>query len=285
MPDDLIAATMRSTADLSPGDKVAGGRLPLRHRPLGVGRRGVGPEARLPLARGQAGTEQPDPVRRRRQPRQFGRAAGHHGRRGGRHRHRHPQPHAGSAPSSASASRCRSRTPPRPPACRPSDARRFIATNESAHRMSTRPPASDSATAAADGADPLRGQARRRRAGPLPRARDGRHAGAGPPAGRGRAGPGQDAHRQDAGQHRARPVQAHPVHARPGAGRPGRHAHLQPEDRRLQHLARPGVHQPAAGRRNQPRAGQGAERAARGDAGAPGHHRRRNAQGAAAPSW
>ena len=34
-------------------------------------------------------------------------------------------------------------------------------------------------------------------------------------------------------RHRARHVQAHPVHARPGAGRPGRHAHLQPEDRRL----------------------------------------------------
>ena len=33
----------------------------------------------------------------------------------------------------------------------------------------------------------------------------------------------------------ARRVQAHPVHARPGARRPGRHAHLQPEDRRVQH--------------------------------------------------
>ena len=48
------------------------------------------------------------------------------------------------------------------------------------------------------------------------------------------------------------------------------------------HLARPGVQQPAARRRNQPRAGQGAERAARGDAGAPGHDRRRDAQGARA---
>jgi MoxR-like ATPase len=55
---------------------------------------------------------------------------------------------------------------------------------------------------------------------------------------------------------------------------------LQPEDRRVLHLAGPGVRQPAAGRRNQPRAGQGAERAARGDAGTPGHHRRRDAQGA-----
>ncbi len=38
----------------------------------------------------------------------------------------------------------------------------------------------------------------------------------------------------------------------------------------------PGVRQPAAGRRDQPRAGQGAERAARSDAGAPGHDRRRH---------
>ena len=79
-----------------------------------------------------------------------------------------------------------------------------------------------------------------------------------------------------------RQLPAHPVHARPGAGRPGGHAHLQPEDRRVQHLARAGVRQPAAGRRDQPRAGQGAKRAARGDAGAPGHDRRRDAQGARA---
>ena len=46
------------------------------------------------------------------------------------------------------------------------------------------------------------------------------------------------------------------------------------------HLAGPGVRQPAAGRRDQPRAGQGAERAARSDAGTPGDHRRRDAQGA-----
>ena len=44
--------------------------------------------------------------------------------------------------------------------------------------------------------------------------------------------------------------------------------------------AGPGVRQPAAGRRDQPRAGQGAERAAGSDAGAPGHDRRRDAQGA-----
>ena len=38
-----------------------------------------------------------------------------------------------------------------------------------------------------------------------------------------------------------------------------------------------GVRQPAAGRRDQPRTGQGAERAARGDAGTPGDDRRRDA--------
>ena len=38
----------------------------------------------------------------------------------------------------------------------------------------------------------------------------------------------------------------------------------------------PGLLQPAARRRDQPGAGQGAERAARGDAGAPGHHRARD---------
>jgi MoxR-like ATPase len=39
-----------------------------------------------------------------------------------------------------------------------------------------------------------------------------------------------------------RAVQAHPVHARPGARRPGGHAHVQPEDGRVQHHAGPRVH-------------------------------------------
>ena len=39
----------------------------------------------------------------------------------------------------------------------------------------------------------------------------------------------------------------------------------------------PGVREPPARRRDQPRAGEGAERAARGDAGAPGHDRPRDA--------
>ena len=68
-------------------------------------------------------------------------------------------------------------------------------------------------------------------------------------------------------------------------GRPRRHAHLQPEDRRVQDLARPGLHEPAARRRDQPRAGQGPERAARGDAGAPGHDRPRDASRCPTRSW
>ena len=45
----------------------------------------------------------------------------------------------------------------------------------------------------------------------------------------------------------------------------------------------PGVHEPAARRRDQPRPGQGPERAAGGDAGAPGHDRPRDASGCPDP--
>ena len=48
-------------------------------------------------------------------------------------------------------------------------------------------------------------------------------------------------------------------------------------------LAGAGVHQPAAGRRDQPRAGQGAVGAARGHAGAPGDHRPRDATACRSP--
>ena len=46
----------------------------------------------------------------------------------------------------------------------------------------------------------------------------------------------------------------------------------------------PGVHQPAAGRRDQPRAAEDAGRAAGGDGGAPGHRRRRHPPARARPS-
>ena len=81
---------------------------------------------------------------------------------------------------------------------------------------------------------------------------------------------------------RRRHVPAHPVHARPGARRPRGHPRLQPEDRRVQHLAGARLREPAPGRRDQPRAGQGPERPARGHAGAAGHDRARDPSGAPA---
>ena len=68
-------------------------------------------------------------------------------------------------------------------------------------------------------------------------------------------------------------VPADPVHPRPGAGRPRRDEGLPPAVRRVRGVAGAGVHQSAAGGRDQPRPGQGAERAAGGDAGAAGDHR------------
>ena len=61
-----------------------------------------------------------------------------------------------------------------------------------------------------------------------------------------------------------------------------RDAGLPPAHRRVPDPARPGLHEPAARRRDQPRARQGAERPARGDAGAAGHHRPRDLPGARA---
>ena len=95
IPDDMIAATMRSTGDLTPGDKVLAVGFPFGIGPSASGGVVSGLKRVVPLAGRQAGDEQPDPVRRGGQPRQFRRPAGHHGRRSGRHRHRHPQPHAG----------------------------------------------------------------------------------------------------------------------------------------------------------------------------------------------
>ena len=121
IPDDLTAATMRSTGDLHPGDEVVAVGFPFGIGPsvsAGVVS-GLKREFRSP--EGQRMLDQPDPVRRRGQPRQFGRAAGDDGRRGGRHRHRHPQSDRSSASSSASASPCRSRTPPPRSACRRSE--------------------------------------------------------------------------------------------------------------------------------------------------------------------
>ena len=77
--------------------------------------------------------------------------------------------------------------------------------------------------------------------------------------------------------HGARPaLPPHPVHPRPAPGRPDRHPDLPPPDRPLRRQARADRHQRPAGRRDQPRPGQGPECPARGDAGRPGHHRRRD---------
>ena len=72
-------------------------------------------------------------------------------------------------------------------------------------------------------------------------------------------------------------VRAHPVHPRPHAVRPRRHADLPAVDRALRRRARPGLRQLRARRRDQPRAGQGAVGAPRGDGRAPGVDRRRHA--------
>ena len=107
------------------------------------------------------------------------------------------------------------------------------------HRMSQDMSSNHARIGHADGARALRSEARGGRAGPFPRARDGGAARAGPPAGRGRA----RAWPRRSPSRRCRPghpwqLPPHPVHARPGAGRPGGHAFLQPEDRRVRHLAR-----------------------------------------------
>ena len=75
-------------AACGPGDEVVAVGFPFGIGPSASAGVVSGLEARVPLARGQAHPDQPDPVRRRGQPRQLGRAAGHDGWRGGRHRHR-----------------------------------------------------------------------------------------------------------------------------------------------------------------------------------------------------
>ena len=81
-----------------------------------------------------------------------------------------------------------------------------------------------------------------------------------------------------------RAVPARAVHAGPRAVRPRRHAHLPAGHGPLRHRARPGLRQLPARRRDQPRARQGAERAARGHAGAPGDDRGRDLPAAASRS-
>jgi len=145
---------------------------------------------------------------------------------------------ASKAPSSASVLQCPSRTRRRPRACRRSDPHRHSIKENHGHarhrtlmeRISTRSSASSSA-------------------GQVPRARDGRDARARHLLVEGVPGLAKTITVKTLATTLRGSFKRIPVHARPGAGRPGRHAHLQPEDGRVQHLARAGVRQPAAGRR------------------------------------
>ena len=87
-------------------------------------------------------------------------------------------------------------------------------------------------------------------------------------------GSGEDADDQDAGRRDPRGFPAHSVHAGSSARGPGRHDDLQPENRRFHAEEGPDFHESRSGRRDQPRARQSAERAARGDGRASGHDRR-----------
>ena len=73
-------------------------------------------------------------------------------------------------------------------------------------------------------------------------------------------------------------VLAHPVHARPDALRRDRLVDLRPAERRVHVPAGPDLHQPAPRRRDQPRPAEDAGGAARGDAGAAGDDRGRDAR-------
>ena len=77
-------------------------------------------------------------------------------------------------------------------------------------------------------------------------------------------------------------VPPHPVHARPAALGRHRRPRLQPEGQRVRVPAGPRLRADPARRRDQPRQPQDPGRAAGGDGGAPGHHRRRHARPAQA---
>ena len=93
LPDDLAAATLKSTKDLAPGDEVIAVGFPLRDRAVrarpgsfpGCGASSARPEGQKVLTN----LIQFDAAAN---PGQFRRAAGHRRRERGRHRHRDPQP-------------------------------------------------------------------------------------------------------------------------------------------------------------------------------------------------
>ena len=118
------------------------------------------------------------------------------------------------------------------------------------------------------------GQEGHRRPGRPARADGRRPAGPRPPAGRGRARAGQDAGDQDARRRHRRPSSSasssRPTWCPPTSSAPASTTRSEGE---FQVVARPGLRQPGARRRDQPGPGQGAERPAGGHAGAPGHDR------------
>ena len=115
------------------------------------------------------------------------------------------------------------------------------------------------------------------------RARAGRHAPAlrprparrGPRDHRGLPGRGEDDAGEVARALARRRLLADSVHARPAALGRHRRQRLQPAHERVRVPARPGLRQRPPRRRDQPRLAEDPGRAARGDAGEPGHDRRR----------
>ncbi len=91
---------------------------------------------------------------------------------------------------------------------------------------------------------------------------------------RGRAGAGQDPGRPHGCQQHLGRLREDPVHPGHAAGRRDRHPDLQSSRGQLLDQEGADLRQPDPGRRDQPRAGQGPGRSARGDAGAPGDARR-----------
>ena len=256
---------------------------------------GIGPSASAGVVSGlqreyhsprrQAHADQPDPVRRGGQSRQLGRPAGHRRRRSGRHRHRASSIRPSSACSSASASPCRSRTPRPRSACRRSS-RSFLPFDATTRRLDERMERHS---------EPSRGEVATLMERILYEVK--------------KVVVGQDHFLERVLV--AILAQGHLlVEGVPGLAKTltvktlartvrgtfkriqftpdlvpadlvGTRIYNQKTGEFTTSLG-PVFTQPAARRRNQPRAGQGAERAARSDAGVPGHDRRRDAQGARA---
>ena len=99
---------------------------------------------------------------------------------------------------------------------------------------------------------------------------------------RGSAGPRQDPDRQVFRRGAGAGVHPGAVHPRPAARRPARLDDLRHAVGPLRVPPRPDLHQPAAGRRDQPNAAQDPGRAAGGDGRTPGQHRRRHPPAAGA---